>query len=395
MESIHEMLDAVVQPLGYATLFAHNGDEAIATFEKERPDIVLTDIIMEPMDGLELAKKLKAIDPEAIVIMMSGQADEENALSSLKLGAFDFLTKPFKVDQLIAAISRAAALQKAKLQDNEEGGEDSLLGDSPAAEKLKQAVSRAANSATPVLLCGENGTRRQRIASVIHKSRVSEADEGPFISVDCNELGEDKIREQLLGPDSEGGALLEQAEGGTLFIANVEALSIETQRDADKLIRDIKTQTRFIFSTSENLESSVESGAFDDSFYYRISNLSIEIPSLRDQSEDIPLIAKSILASLEMESVSISDQARALLQNYRWAGNYTELKEAIEAAAMQCSDDTINPDDLPEKIRDLTSWSSLADHIEEATREYKKRVLRACHGDSEKAASILGCEPGD
>ncbi len=387
MESIHEMLDTFVQPLGYATRYASNGNDAIKAYQEERPDIVLTDIKMSPMDGLEFAKKLKEIDPEVIIIMMSGYASMNNALTSLKMGAFDYLTKPFKIDQLMAAISRASKLIQSKQSDQGDGSSNFLVGNSAAAKSLKEAIEHVSKSSSPVLLQGEKNTQKSLVAAKIGQNQAREDSNAPFVAFDCKENDANSIREKLLG-----GTLIKEAEGGSLLIENIENLPKEFQSEVAGTIQANKTQTRFIFSTSENLERLVEKGAFDDSLYYRISSHSIDVPSLKERSKDIPLIAKSILRNLGKDEIQIDDQAKSLLQSYRWPGNFKELQEAIEHAAANCSDGTIQAESLPERIRDLSEWSKLTDYIEEATLEYKRRVLQACHGDLELAAEVLGCE---
>ncbi|MGK0240943.1 MAG: two-component system response regulator HydG [Candidatus Pelagisphaera sp.] len=387
MESIHEMLDTFVQPLGYATRYASNGNDAIKAYQEERPDIVLTDIKMSPMDGLEFAKKLKEIDPEVIIIMMSGYASMNNALTSLKMGAFDYLTKPFKIDQLMAAISRASKLIQSKQSDQGDGSSNFLVGDSAAAKSLKEAIEHVSKSSSPVLLQGEKNTQKSLVAAKIGQNQAREDSNAPFVAFDCNENDANSIREKLLG-----GTLIKEAEGGSLLIENIENLPKEFQSEVAETIQANKTQTRFIFSTSENLERLVEKDAFDDSLYYRISSHSIDVPSLKERSKDIPLIAKAILRNLGKDEIQIDDHAKSLLQSYRWPGNFKELQEAIEHAAANCSDGTIQAESLPERIRDLSEWSKLTDYIEEATLEYKRRVLQACHGDLELAAEVLGCE---
>ena len=387
MESIHEMLDTFVQPLGYATRYASNGNDAIKAYQEERPDIVLTDIKMSPMDGLEFAKKLKEIDPEVIIIMMSGYASMNNALTSLKMGAFDYLTKPFKIDQLMAAISRASKLIQSKQSDQGDGSSNFLVGDSAAAKSLKEAIEHVSKSSSPVLLQGEKNTQKSLVAAKIGQNQAREDSNAPFVAFDCKENDANSIREKLLG-----GTLIKEAEGGSLLIENIENLPKEFQSEVAGTIQANKTQTRFIFSTSENLERLAEKDAFDDSLYYRISSHSIDVPSLKERSKDIPLIAKSILRNLGKDEIQIDDQAKSLLQSYRWPGNFKELQEAIEHAAANCSDGTIQAESLPERIRDLSEWSKLTDYIEEATLEYKRRVLQACHGDLELAAEVLGCE---
>ncbi len=392
MESIHEMLDTVVQPLGYTTIYASNGEDAISLFKEQCPDIVLTDLRMSPMDGLELMKRLKEIDPNAIVIMMSGHADIENALASLKLGAFDYLTKPFKVDQLMAAIERAKEVIRESIESEAHDSNLALLGDAAATQTLKQAVARAANSPSPALIKGATGIQKSLIASAIHNTLDTEENERPFVTFDCDAESEDAFSKQIMGPDNAGGETIQKAEGGTLFIANIDTLPQALQPSFGELVRDAKSKVKLIFSTREDLETRVSDGTFDDSLFYRVSSQTIEAPSLKNRLEDVPLFAKSVLQSLNREDVSLSDSARSLLQSYEWPGNFVEFKEVIDEASSNCSNQTISEDDLPERIRDVSSWTSLAEHLEKASEEYKARVLNACQGDAKKAAEILGCE---
>lgn len=391
MESIHEMLDTVIQPIGYSTLYASNGQDAITLFKEKCPEIVLTDLRMPEMDGLELMARIKEIDSSAVVIMMSGHADVDNALASLKLGAFDYLTKPFKVDQLMAAIERASKLIEESIQSEERGSTIALLGDSAPAQELKQKVAQSASSSSPVLIKGPAGIQKALIAMAIHNA-VNEESDAPFLSFDCAENSESDFAESIVGEDSKSGSLVEQAKKGSLLLSNIDRLSKDSQITVGTLIREQGSDVRFFFSTSEDIEGLVAKGEFDDSLFYRISSQSVNVLGLSERSEDIPLIANSILQGLGDEPVSLSDPARSLLQAYSWPGNLVELKEVMEGAATHCKDATIQAEDLPDRIRENKNWPSLSEFIEQASTEYKHRILRACFGDAEKASSILGCD---
>ncbi|MEM9158139.1 MAG: sigma-54 dependent transcriptional regulator [Verrucomicrobiota bacterium] len=388
-ESIHEMLDSVVQPMGFETSFASNGSEALEKFKQQPSDIVLTDIRMEAMDGIQLLAEVRKINPKAIVIMMSGYADTKNAMASLKQGAFDYLTKPFKVDQLISAIKRAILKIREQAAEKKETNEDpsqALIGDSAAIGKLRQTIAKLATTKTPILLQGEAGTQKALIASLIHESDSSE-EESPFISVDCKSISPEGLRIQLIQ-----GQSIDQAKGGTLFIRDVDELPIDLQGELGNKIREVKTEVRIICSSGLDLEAKVNQGAFDDSLFYRISTIPVHIPSLRERSQDVPLLAISILQKSGIEDLEFNGRAKALLQGYRWPGNYTELKEVVEAAAGQAEDGQIGGDDLPEKVKNIEAWPTLSEHLQESTHEYMIRVLQACQGDVERAAKILECE---
>jgi len=396
MESIHEMLDTVVQPAGYTTIYAKDGDDAISIYKEECPDLVLTDLKMEPMDGLELMKRLKEIDPNAFVIVMTAHADVENAMASMKLGAFDYLTKPFKLDQLMAAINRADERISAMIASEGHDSNFALLGGSDASQKLKQSVSRIAESNSPALIKGPKGTQKDLVASAIHAASASEEEnERPFESIDCAEHSTDELIARLIGSDKCGGELVEKAAGGTILVENVDRLPIELQPDLGNAMRKAKGEARFLLTTAADLDGAVAEGAFDESLFYRISTQTIDCPSLEKRLEDISLFAKSVLQGIGKESVKISDDAQRLLQNYGWPGNFSEFRQVIENAAADCSDDTIEASDLPDCIRETNQWSPLADYLEAASREYKTRILNACQGDSKRAAKILGCEPSE
>jgi len=394
MESIHEMLDTVIQPIGYSTLYASNGEEAISLYKEKCPEIVLTDLKMPNIDGLELMSRIKEIDPNAVVIMMSGHADVDNALASLKLGAFDYLTKPFKVDQLMSALNRASNLIKENIESDEHDSTIALIGDSDAAQKLKQRVAQIAASTSPVLIKGPAGVQKPLLAAAIHNAQFEE-ESAPFIQFDCSEHSDAEVAKNLTGSDNSGGTLTEKAKGGSLLIANAHKLNMESQVAVGALLRELGSEIRFLFTTSGDIEAQVAKGNFDDSLFYRISSQTVEVPSLEERSEDIALLANSILQGLGKDSIGLSDQARTLLQGYQWPGNFVELKEVIEEAANHSKDGTINPDDLPNRIRETENWLNLSDYIEQASAEYKKRILRVCLGNAEKASAVLGCDPSD
>ncbi|MEC7906016.1 MAG: response regulator [Verrucomicrobiota bacterium] len=397
MEFIHEMLDTVVQPAEYTTIYAKDGDEAISIYKEKCPDLVLTDLKMEPMDGLELMRRLKEIDPKIFVIIKTGHADVDNAMASMKLGAFDYLTKPFKLDQLMAAINRADERIDAMIVGEGHDSNFALLGDSDASQKLKQSVSRTDESNYPALIKGPKGTQMELVASAIHgaSSDEEENDEQPFESIDCEEVSPDELVEQLIGPNKCSGRLVEKVAGGTMLIEYIDRLPVELQPDLGNAIRKAKGEARFLFTTAADLDAAAADGTYDESLFYRISTQSIDCPGLDKRLEDIPLFAKSELQGLGKKSVQINDDAQRLLQGYDWPGNFAEFRQMIENAVTDCSDDTIEVPDLPDCIRETKQWSSLAGYLEAASREYTARILNACQGDSKKAAKILGCESSE
>ncbi|MBD5781044.1 sigma-54-dependent Fis family transcriptional regulator [Pelagicoccus sp. NFK12] len=394
LESIHEMLDAVIQPIGYNTAFATDGEIALQKIREERYDIVLTDINMKPMDGLSLLAAIKEADPEAIVIMMSGYANIDNATQALKLGAFDYLTKPFKVDQLMNSIARAAAERKKRRQSGSAASaQNSLLlsGDSETAKSFNERLSRAAKLPTPLLITGDTGTQKASIAALVH-ARSDSAGE-PFVTVDAKKADSSELPGLLFDSEGAPSETVRSAQNGFLFLANIDAIPRELQATLGTLIRDLKGDIRVVCSSSRDLEQLVEEGQFEDGLYFRIANNALHVPALRDRTEDIPAIALAYFAQNHLPFNALGEGAAALMQGYRWPGNYTELQEVLAAAAEVGEGQTIREADLPEKLRDISSWPSLEDYLAEQAERYKQAVLKACQGDQGKAASILGTAP--
>src|SRR3954471_7809174 len=221
--SIHEMLEAVIQPTGFATSFATDGEKGLVRYKADKYDLVLADIDMKPMDGITLLKQLKLYDPNAVVIIMTAYASTESAVQALKYGAFDYLQKPFRVDELIATLRRGLEFRKFQAERAAAGVvpgaktaeiEGRLIGRSPKLTKLIAQVKKLAAVRTPVLLIGENGTGKDTVAEILHAA--SGAPETGFVRVDCSLSSEANFRDRLLGPNGEGGAWVKEAKGGTL-----------------------------------------------------------------------------------------------------------------------------------------------------------------------------------
>jgi len=390
LASIHEMLEAVIQPIGYHTAFATDGEMALRKIREERFDIVLTDINMKPMDGLALLSQIRQADPNAIVIMMSGFANMQNATQALKLGAFDYLTKPFKVDELMSSIQRGAEERRKRLESgNDAAGPEPLFfsGESEAVKAFSKQLERFAKISNPLLIVGESGCQKGEIAAYFHASGDQRS--GPFFKVDARAVEAEELGALLFDSSGLPSQKVRELQGGTLYIANAHALPDALQAPLGDLARDLKGELRLVCSTSQNLESMVEKGVFADSLYFRISSSSISVPPLRDRAEDIPALARAFFARSHLPFSSLSDQALALLGGYRWPGNYGELQEVLAAAAELGSGQTIRESDLPDKLRDIGAWPDLQSHLATEAADYKQRVLRACQGDRAKAAETL------
>jgi two-component system response regulator HydG len=402
--SIHEMLEAVIQPTGFSTSFATDGEKALARYKAERFDLVLADIDMKPMDGITLLKQLKLYEPNAIVIIMTAYASTESAVQALKFGAFDYLQKPFRVDELIATLRRGIEFKQFQ-SERAAGGvipgvkagdiESRLVGQSAGARKLVQQVRKLAAVRTPVLLIGENGTGKIAIAEILHAS--TGAPEAQLVRIDCSLSSEANFREGLLGQNGEGGAWVAQAKGGTLFLQHLQCLSMTLQKELVSVLRNTAHGFRLICTTSEDLETLTDEGKFHDELFYRVASLPVHLPPLRDHIEDIPMLIKSYLAKaanphFDATLIEFTDDALAVLNAYHWPGNLTELYQVVSKIAATTETRIVTSQQLPLRLRELKNWPSLSEYLIGQEKQYREMVLRACHGDKAAAAKVLGVE---
>ncbi len=402
--SIHEMLEAVIQPTGFATSFATDGEKALARYKAERFDLVLADIDMKPMDGITLLKQLKLYEPTAIVIIMTAYASTESAVQALKFGAFDYLQKPFRVDELISTLRRGIEFKQfqseralAGLAPGVKAGdvETRLIGESPDMRKLVQQVRKLAAVRTPVLLVGENGTGKIAVAEILHAA--SGAPDAQLVRIDCSLSSEAGFHEGLLGQNGEGGTWVRQAKGGTLLLQHVQCLSDAVQKELVSVLRNTAHGFRLICTTAEDLEALTEEGKFHDELFYRVASLPVKMPPLRERPEDIPLLVKSYAAKaanplFDGSLVEFTDDALAVLTAYHWPGNLTELFQVVSRIAATTETRIVTSQQLPLRLKEVKQWPSLADYLAGQEKQYRDMVLRACHGDPVSTAKVLGAD---
>jgi DNA-binding NtrC family response regulator len=403
--SIHEMLEAVIQPTGYSTAFATDGEKALARYKSEKYDLVLADIDMKPMDGITLLRQLKAYDPTAVVIIMTAYASTESAVQALKFGAFDYLQKPFRVDDLISTLKRALEYRRFSTERPAETAsteatahrdvEAVLAGASALHKKLVQQIKKLSGVRTPVLLQGEAGTGKSTIAEILHSASATA--DAPLINVDCAQAGEDSFRTNLLGESGAGGVWLGQARGGTLMLQNLEKLPQPMQRDLVGVLRTHAQTFRLICTSSGDLERMTEEGVFDDELFYRVASLPLVLPPLRERAEDIPLMVKFFTSqatnpNFDAKLIEFTPDALATLKAYSWPGNVTELAQLVGQIAASSDVRVIGPERLPLRVKDMKGWPKLGDFLALQEKHYVEQVLRACHGDKAHAARILGVD---
>lgn len=360
---------------GYQCRGARDAQTGLALVEAERPDVLLTDLKMPGMDGMELIRRARTVDPDLPVIVITGFATIESAVQAMREGAFDYLPKTFSMDQLQVAVDRAfrhrqLVLENRNLRDQlqETMGLENIIGRSPAMTRVFELVRKAARSEANILILGESGTGKELIARAIHANSPRAAQ--PFVPVDCASLPENLLESELFGHEKGAftGAvrskpgLIETAHRGTLFLDEIGELTLPLQSKLLRVIQErqirrvggtaqIDVDVRIVSATNRNLRESVAKGEFREELYYRVNVIAIALPPLRERAGDIPLLVHAFLKRYGQGRVTrIADDALAALEAYPWPGNVRELQNVVERACALADDDTIRRRDLPDYV---------------------------------------------
>jgi len=404
--SIHEMLEAVIHPTGYSTAFATDGEKALVRYKAEKYDLVLADIDMKPMDGITLLKQLKLYDPSVVVIIMTAYASTESAIQALKYGAFDYLQKPFKVEELIQTLKRAIEFRRVVAEREALAGspalanagdfESRLPGTSLPIKRLITQLKKLATANTPVLITGELGSGHEIAAELMHSAGSQTGSK--LVSIDCQVSTPEMIRDGLLGPEGTGGKWVQQAKGGTLFLQHVHSLRKETQQALVSVVRSNAHQLHLVCSTEADLEKLTEAGQFNEELFYRIASLPVQLPPLRERIQHLPVLLKDIAAKsanprFDSRQIEFTEDALTTLRAYHWPGNQAELIQVISQVVSASEKKVITAAQLPQRVHALKSWPTLPDFISAQEKQYLASVLHACGGDKDKAAKTLGVDP--
>ncbi len=404
--SIHEMLDAVIQPTGFTTAFATDGEKGLARYKADKFDLVLADIDMKPMDGITLLKQLKIYDPSAVVIIMTAYASTESAVQALKFGAFDYLQKPFRVDELIATLRRGLEFREFQAQRAASGIvagaktadiESRLVGKSPRLIKLITQIKKLATVRSPVLLTGETGTGKGEVAEILHAA--SGAPDAALVRIDCALSTEANFRDGLIGQNGEGGVWVKQAKGGTLYLQELQCLTMPVQKELVSVLRNTAHGFRLVCTTTQDLEGLVDEGKFHDELFYRVASLPVQLPPLRDRAEDIPPLVKHYAARalnphFDAKLIEFTDDALAVMGAYHWPGNITELTQVVLKIAATTETRVVTSAQLPLRLRELKHWPTLAEYLVGQEKQYIDHVLHTCKGNKAAAAKVLGVDVG-
>ena len=419
--NIRLTLKTILEEEGYNCLLASSGKEAIDILNTQEIDLVITDIWMENIDGIELIEYMKKHNIEAEIIVISGHATIELAVKATKKGAFDFLEKPLSFDKLILSVKNALDRKKLKEKNKwlleELNKTTPLIGNSPLFQKLLQDIELAAPSDGRILIYGENGTGKEVVAKTIHfKSKRAHM---PLVDVNCAAIPEELIESELFGhkkgaftgatSNKKGKFLI--ANGGTLFLDEIGDMSLKTQAKVLRALqeneitplgdtRSYPVDVRIIAATNKNLQDEIEKGNFRQDLYYRLNVIELYVPSLRERIEDIPLLAeffiKKFAAEKKIEPKEITNEAMNILMSYSWPGNVRELENLIERLMIMVPDDKILPKHIPYPINKTTTESdallSLKEAKEEFEKEYISKVLKITHWNISQASRLLGIE---
>jgi DNA-binding NtrC family response regulator len=425
-ELMRTILRQLLETAGYEVFTADSAETALEVFPSRDFAVTLTDIKMAGMDGLELLDRVKAVDPEAIVIVMTAYSSVDSAIAALRKGVYDYVTKPFVNEDLLQRI-RNAIRTKELFSENRALRREldkhysfaEIIGTSGRLQEVFTVVKKVADTNVGVLIEGESGTGKELIARAIHFNSNRAAK--PFLAVNCGALPESLLESELFGhtkgaftgaiADKKG--LFRSAEGGTLFLDEIGEMPLPLQVKLLRALQEhevtpigasipVKFDARIIAATNKNLEAEVAENRFREDLFYRLNVVEISLPPLRERREDIPLLAKHFsfktARAQNAPEKTITREAMTALVKYKWQGNVRELENAVERAFI-LSGDEIDPESLPPKIRLASQYNyeernsdSKRPTLEEMEKRYIREILNSVGEDKAQAAAILGID---
>lgn len=417
---MRQMCTKLFQRKGYDAIGVGSGKEALFKLEEKESQVVLADLKMPGMDGIELLKAIKARHFKCEVILMTGYGTIQNAVEAMKLGAFDYITKPFDNNDLVKIVERAIILPNSKGSGDfpqglkERYSFDSLMGKSPSMQPVFEKMMRASKSPCNVLICGESGTGKELVARIIHYNTFSD---GPFIGVNCAAIPRELIESELFGyrkgaftgAISDTMGLFKAAENGTIFLDEIAEMSHHTQA---KLLRTLQNKTirpigatqeipvkaRVMAATNRNIHEALKEGLLRQDLYYRLSVINLTIPPLRERKEDIPLLINYFIEKFnqrfDRKVEGIEEKALELLKKYHWPGNVRELENTIEGAFALGTSKRITTEDLYHKIyeerQNLLGEDQPLLTFKETEKRLTQKALALAENNKSKAANMLG-----
>jgi len=429
-KDIRISLTGILEDEGYQVATASTGADALEKVREDLPDLVLLDIWMPGMDGLETLGKLKNLMPNITVIMISGHGTIETAVRATKLGAFDFIEKPLSLDKVLIAVNNALRMKDLRIENDElkrvAGNEHELIGTTSVMEALREQILRVAPTNASVLVSGANGTGKELVARSIHY--YSQRHDKPFVAINCAAIPEELIESELFGHEKGAftGALSQKkgkfdlADGGTLFLDEIGDMSLKTQAKVLRLIQErcfervggtrlVSVDVRIIAATNKDLDEEIRQGQFREDLYYRLNVVQFRVPALRERPEDIPLLVQHFVNVFYKkegrEPKLFLPEALELLKQHHWPGNVRELRNIVERILIMAPGRTVTCDDIPElqegygesrasfpTLQGALALSTLREAREEFEREFIAQKLGENDWNISRTAEIIELE---
>ena len=418
-------LEHILKKEGYEVTATQSGANALALLEKHAFDVVLTDLRMEKVDGMQVLKKCRDACPDCEVIMVTGFATLETAVEAMKLGAFYYIAKPFRLDEVRKVVAEALDKNHLKRENRElreqierYQGKVKIITQDAAMQRLLEMARLVAPTNCNVLITGESGTGKELFARYLHHQ--SDRSAGPFLAVNCGAFNEELLSNELFGHDkgaftgagSDKKGLIETASGGTLFLDEITEMSPAMQVKLLRVIQErevlrlggtepLKIDVRFVAATNRDLQENMKNGSFRQDLYVRLNVVNLHIPPLSQRKEDIPLLAyyhlRKFAALMKKDVLEISAEAMALLKVYDFPGNVRELENIVERGVAICNGSTIDTPHLPDDLRELSIRTfrrkdGRIPTLEEQEKDYIRWVLLESNGNQTLAAQILGID---
>ena len=415
---IRESLRDWLSDVGHQVLIAENGSQALGIIEKEKPGIIIADLVMPGMDGIELLKRAKEISPNIEVIIITAYGSIPTAIAAMREGAYDYIEKPFcpeKAELLIEKLVEHQRLIEENISLRQKLEEryrfENIVAKSAKMQQVIEVIKVVARSNATVLITGDSGTGKELVARALHSQSYRK--DKPFVAVSCAALPESLLESELFG--HEKGAFtgahaqrqgkFEVANKGTLFLDEIGEMSVNVQVHLLRVLEEkeftrvggnelIKVDVRVISATNKDTKTAVANGQFREDLYYRLNVVTIELPPLRERKEDIPLLAQHFLKKFTVENqkeiTGFSPEANDFLLKYEWPGNVRELENAIERAVILAKNSYIEVADLPQESLALARSAPLVKSLAEVGKNHILNILSETGGNYTKAATILG-----
>jgi two-component system response regulator PilR (NtrC family) len=420
-KSMREILQIFLKNEGYSVTVANDGEAATETARNDIFDLVITDMKMPKVSGLELLKNIKEITPETIVVIVTAFGTTESAVEAMKHGAYDYIQKPFQMDEIRLVVKNAIEKQRLQKDVSFLKGQlkvpsfENIIGSSPSMQEMFSVISRSAESNASILITGESGTGKELVAKGIHS--LSPRKDNHFVAVNCAAIPEGLLESELFGymkgaftgAGSNKQGLFELANDGTMLLDEIGEMPLTLQAKLLRVLEDgtfrrvggmsdLKVDVRIISATNKNVKELIEAGKFREDLYFRLNVLSVKIPPLRERDGDIRLLAEHFLKKFAGDTKRYTDDAIKVLMNYGWKGNVRELENIIERVVLLCDSDIIDINHLPEEISAVSQSEKISipqggidieKLIEDTEKTYLLNALQRTNGVKTEAAKLL------